>query len=120
MKAILILAHGSREKQTEQTLAQVIQMVKEKSGVEFIEHAFLQFSERNLEAGLDALIEKGADEITIVPYFLFEGVHIQEDIPSEIQMFTQKHPGITVHFSKTLGADERLADILVDRIKDAI
>lgn len=117
MNGILILAHGSREKHTEDTLKAVVEMVKEKvDGI--IETAFLQFSEKNLEYGLKSLIEKGVTHIKVVPYFLFEGVHICEDIPKEIEEFLGDYKGVTITMGKTLGNDPRLAEVLVDRINE--
>lgn len=120
MNGILILAHGSREKETENTLEQIVEMLKVKADDCFIQTAFLQFSDTNLEKGLDLLVQKGINNITVVPYFLFEGVHIIEDIPNEINEYLEKNKSITIKMSKVLGVDQRLADILFDRIKESI
>lgn len=120
MKAVLILAHGSREKNTEKTLEWIVEGVRKKLHITLIEGAYLQFSEKDMEAGIRSLIGKGAKDITIIPYFLFEGVHIREDIPSEIKVLKQKYPEVTIEFGRILGSDERLIDILVDRIQEAI
>lgn len=118
MKGILILAHGSREVATEDTLKEVVSQLKTMVDVELLETAFLQFSEINLEKGLDNLVEKGANEITVIPYFLFEGVHIREDIPGEIEDYLKGKDKVKVTMGKTLGSDRRLAEILADRIKE--
>lgn len=115
-KGVLILAHGSRQKETEETLSAIVAMLKEELAIEDIENAFLQFSDKNLEMGLKSLVEKGIDDIKIVPYFLFEGVHIKEDIPKEIEEFLVDYPNVKITMGKTLGADKRLALILKDRI----
>jgi sirohydrochlorin ferrochelatase len=123
MLGILILAHGSREKETEKTLATIIDMVKKElssENIENIECAFLQFVETNLEKGLLKLIEKGSDDIKVIPYFLFEGVHIKEDIPMEINEFLKEYPNVKISFGKTLGTDERLAQIVADRVREVI
>ena len=124
MKGVLILAHGSRRKETENTLKAVIGALKEEleqtGEVNEIETAFLQFSERNLHAGLKALTDKGVEEIVVAPYFLFEGIHILEDIPDEIAGFTKQYPHIKIRLAKPLGKDKRLAMILKDRIMELI
>ncbi|UWG98192.1 CbiX/SirB N-terminal domain-containing protein [Dehalobacter sp. DCM] len=122
MTGILILAHGSRQSETENTLKEIIAMVqtelKTTISADLITYAFLQFSENNLEMGLKKLVDQGVNKIKIIPYFLFDGVHIQEDIPAEIDEFLKDNPGVEISFGKTLGADRRLAKILVDRISD--
>lgn len=120
MKGILILAHGSREDETEKTMDAVANMVKAKLPGALIETAFLQFRGRGLGAGLESLAAKGADEICVVPYFLFEGVHIRQDIPAGIGAFRKSRPGVRVSLGKTLGADERLAAVLADRVRECL
>ena len=118
MTGVLLLAHGSREGDTEITMGRITAYVKETLGNGMVEEAYLQFREKNLEAGLLSLMSKGADTIRVVPYFLFEGVHIKEDIPAELAEFRKKHPGVEITMGKTLGADRRLADIVADRIRE--
>jgi sirohydrochlorin ferrochelatase len=120
MKAILVLAHGSREKQTQDTLEKITEMTKAQLPNSIIETAYMEFCDINLEKGLNILVEKGAKEIVVVPYFLFEGIHIREDIPGEIKEYLKKHPNVTVTMGKTLGADPRLADVLADRIREVL
>lgn len=120
MKAILILAHGSREKNTLETLEKVTLMTKLQLPEVLIETAYMEFCDVNLERGLDLLVEKGADEIVVVPYFLFEGIHIREDVPGEIREYLGGHPAVKVTMGNTLSADPRLADILADRIREVL
>lgn len=120
MRGILILAHGSREAATEETLQQVIGHLKAIFSDEIIETAYLQFSKTDLETGLDRLKAKGVDDIVVIPYFLFEGVHIKEDIPKEIETYLAAHPGMKIVLGKTLGSDPRLAEILADRIRQSL
>jgi sirohydrochlorin ferrochelatase len=120
MKGILILAHGSREKATEDTLKEIIKLLKDELKEFIIETAYLQFSETNLEAGLNKLTDLGVDDIVIIPYFLFEGIHIQEDIPKEIEEYKAKKSDVKITMGKTLGTDPRLAAILADRVREAV
>jgi sirohydrochlorin cobaltochelatase len=120
MKGVLILAHGSREKTTEDTLTTIIDKLKHELPDCIIEPAYLQFSEKNLAAGLDALVARGITDIKVIPYFLFSGVHIREDIPREINEYLADKRNISVTLGKTLGADERLAMVLADRVREAL
>ena len=120
MTGILILAHGSRKTETEETLNQVCAMLKEMLPEMLIETAYMEFSEKTIEQGLDELVSQGAEEIKVIPYFLFSGIHIQQDIPEEIDAYLKKNPNIKISFGKTLGADRRLAEILKDRIEESV
>lgn len=120
MKGVLVIAHGSRQTSTEQTLQSVVEMARAKLPGVQIETAFMEFNKPDIPAALEALVQSGVDEIAAVPYFLFDGIHIHEDIPEALEQFRQEHPGVRLTMGGTLGADSRLADILVDRIDEAL
>lgn len=116
MKGILILAHGSREKETEKTFEAVVNMVRDRVE-EPMEIAYMEFSKKNIASGLQQLVDSGVKEVKVVPYFLFSGIHIREDIPAELDAFSKEHPDVTISMADTLGADPRIAEILLDRIR---
>lgn len=120
MRGILILAHGSREKSTENTLQEVVENLKEICHEDIIETAFLQFSKVDLKTGFDNLKAKGVSDIIVIPYFLFEGVHVLEDIPKEIDSYLKENDDVRIIMGRALGTDKRLAEILADRMRDAI
>lgn len=117
MNGVLILAHGSKRQETEKILNSLTQKVKDKTGESLIYSAYLQFSEQNLEAGIDYLVSKGATNIKVVPMFLFDGVHVTVDIPNELNEIKGKYSGIDIRMSHHLGDDDRVADIIADRIR---
>ncbi|MDR2518485.1 MAG: CbiX/SirB N-terminal domain-containing protein [Spirochaetaceae bacterium] len=116
-EGVLLLAHGSRVAETEETMGAIKTYVSQELGGVPLEIGFLQFSKTDLRHGLEALIRQGATQIKVIPYFLFNGVHIREDIPAEIAAFAKDRPDITVTLGATLGADPALAKLLVQRIK---
>lgn len=117
MTGILVVAHGSRATETELTLFVVVDMLRGMLPDMVIEPAFMAFSENSIEKGMTTLVEKGVTEIKVVPYFLFTGVHLKEDVPKVVSKCMGNHPDIKVEITGTLGADSRIADILVDRIR---
>lgn len=116
MRCVLVVAHGSKAKSTEATFDAVLAMVRRRLPGEVIEAAYMQLSEHGLEQAVAELAGRGATEIKVVPYFLFSGMHILRDIPEMLEGFKARWPGIDFSLGETLGADERLADILADRI----
>ena len=118
MNGILIVAHGSRAKKTEDAMNTIVEMAMAKIGDTPCELAYMEFGEINIDKGLQLLVDKGVTKIKLVPYFLFEGMHIRKDIPEEVAEFLEKHPTVTVTMGNILGIDQRIADVLVDRILD--
>ena len=120
MKGVLIVGHGSRRKETELILESVVEMARKKLPEIPVETAYMEFSDSRIPTGLDALAARGADEIAVVPYFLFDGVHIREDIPKALEEYSSAHPETKIIMGQPLGEDGRLAEILADRIKGAL
>jgi Uncharacterized conserved protein len=117
---VLVLAHGSRKNETEITMEKIMGYVREELKIELICAAYMEFRSASMESGLLELMQKGADDIRVVPYFLFEGMHIREDIPQAIASFREKYPEVHVTLGNTLGPDRRLANVLADRIREAL
>ena len=114
--AVLIIAHGSRQKSTEKTLEYITERVKTLLPERKIRLAFMEFGERTIEGELEKLAAEGEKTILAAPYFLFDGMHLRVDIPEVLAKFSGAHPDITAQLCKPLGTDDRLADIMVDRI----
>ena len=118
MNGVLVIAHGSRAKETEVTNDAILKMVKAKLPGVVIESAFMEFSDQDIDKGLDALVARGVTDVKVVPYFLFAGNHIKRDIPEILAEQSARLPQLKFTMGETLGVDERLADILVERILD--
>ncbi|PKK38821.1 hypothetical protein ABB02_01909 [Clostridiaceae bacterium JG1575] len=116
-KAVLVVAHGSRAKETERTFESVLDRVAQRLPDRTIEHAYMEFGKNSIEEAVESLVARSYLDITIIPYFLFRGIHLQEDIPELMEASRAKHPGLKLHLGETLGDDPRLSDILVDRIQ---
>ncbi|AKL93564.1 cobalamin (vitamin B12) biosynthesis protein CbiX [Clostridium aceticum] len=121
-KGLFVLAHGSKAKEADETLMEIMEMIKEREMKEFslIGFGSLQFSKPTFEEGIEDLIQRGAKEIVIVPMFLFKGNHIQMDIPEELEALQKKHSDVTFVIGKHIGADRRIAEIIEERGKEAI
>lgn len=120
MKGVLVIAHGSRNQETKKTMEQVLELTQKQLPDTVIRVSYMEFCKPNIEEGLDLLAAEDVDEACIIPYFLFSGIHILEDIPGEIAAYQEKHPEMKISFGRTLGADERLAAVLTDRIREAL
>ena len=120
MKGVLILAHGSRVPETKKTIESVAEQVRAGLPGVPVQIAYMEFCQDNIRGGIEKLAAQGVDEILAAPYFLFEGIHIHEDIPREIEKILRDFPGVTLRMGRTLGADPRLAAILLDRIHEML
>lgn len=118
MTGILILGHGSRAETANQMLFEICDMVKKQGDFDLILPAFLQLSEPSFEEGIEKLRELGATKIVVMPYFLYYGVHLSEDIPNELDKIKEKYREVEIVLARHLDKDQRLADIVIDRIRE--
>jgi sirohydrochlorin ferrochelatase len=53
-----------------------------------------------------------------MPYFLHKGAHIKRDIITNINAALEKYRFQNVFMTKHLGVDEKLVDLIVERVKE--
>lgn len=115
MNAILIVAHGSRREESNEEIRRLTLQVAEKSAKHFdlIDTAFLELASPLIPEGIQALINKGADNVLVVPYFLARGTHVATDIPAEVAKAQHANPDTEIKISDYLGASDAMPDLLL-------
>jgi sirohydrochlorin ferrochelatase len=115
-RAILIVAHGSRELPAQQEFKNLVGKYRKRHPGWKIAHAFLELAEPSIPQALESLA-KSSDEITVLPLFLFTAKHVRKHIPEILAAFRKDHPKVKIKLAKPLGADSKLLDILDQRLK---
>ena len=117
MRGVLVAAHGSRSPEVEETMQFIMKNVRERVSEVPVQLGYLGVGFPSIEEGLEMLRQLGVIEITILPYFLFQGIHVKETLPEIAEAFEKQHPEVHVSVEKSLGADVRLAELLAERIR---
>jgi len=121
---IIILCHGSRGDNAVADLPVKMQRVVNGvtslygSGAVEVTWAALQFNHPTVEDAAALLTTAGVKNIIIVPYFLFSGRHIDEDIPEIIKTLKGRYPDAEFILTKPIGDNELFLPIIIDRIRD--
>ena len=118
--AILLMAHGSRISEANDAVGEIAAMVKEMTGYDIVEVSFREQHLPNIQAGIDACVAKGARRVLLMPYFLFVGAHVQEDLPEEMAAARERHPSVEFAMGPHLGVHRKLAEVEVERIAEAL
>ena len=96
MKALLIIAHGSRKQSSTDEIAQLASSV---AGLEsdfgLVSHAFLELATPKVGFAVQELIDNGAEQVVILPYFLAAGFHVANDLPKLLTQAQEQHPTIS-------------------------
>jgi len=128
--AIIIVGHGSRVKQSRGIYEEVARKVREKSGIE-AQVGYMKHWKPTIAETINTAIEKGIKKIVIVPLFLLPGLHVTEDIPVLLGLKEGELPkfgydrikipkGVEILYARHIGADDRLADVVLDRMKEVL
>ncbi len=118
--AILLMAHGSRIPEANDAVHDIAAMVKKMTGYDIVEVSFREQHLPNIQQGIDNCVAKGAERVLLVPYFLFIGAHVQEDLPEEMAQARQRHPQVEFAMGRHLGVHRKLAEVVVERIAEGL
>ena len=118
--AILMMAHGSRIPEANDAVREIAAMVKKITGYDIVEVSFREQHLPNIQQGIDACVAQGAERVLLIPYFLFIGAHVQEDLPEEMARARARHPQVEFAMGKHLGVHKKLAEVVVERIAEGL
>lgn len=118
-RSLIIVAHGSRRASSNEEVMALSEAVKVLKGNEFtnVSSAFLEFASPTLQESILVSIDKGMDEIVILPYFLASGNHVTRDIPQILQEIKTLHPQANIILKEHLGSAEGMVKLLAQMAK---
>lgn len=116
MKSLLIVAHGSRRRESNDEVRQLAdQLGALDSGFDRVAPAFLELAEPSIPDGLRQLIRSGYEDVVVMPYFLSAGRHVAEDIPREVDIVRAEYPAVTIHLAPYLGAAAGITRLILSQ-----
>ena len=118
MKALTIIAHGSRAEAANSEFQQQVEAAKEhlKAHYSLINHCFLELAEPSMTEACEALVEQGATSIDVYPLFFNQGRHVMRDIPALVDGAQQAVHPTPVRQFRYFGAGEQLAATIANDI----
>lgn len=119
MNGLLVIAHGSRNPDSNLETARLIEaLAARKTRYDLITHAFLEIARPDIAAGVAHLAEQGVDAITVLPYFLARGNHVSRDVSGIIRALSDAYPAIRFDLRPHLGAASRMPDFVLGHLAD--
>jgi len=119
-RGVLVVGHGSRRQEANEDVREATRRLAERGRFALVEAAFLEIEHPNISEGFARLVERGADEITVHPYFLSPGRHTRGDIPLEVREAASHHVGVNYRITEPLSAHPLVIDASVQRIFESI
>ena len=113
---LVVVDHGSKKAAANDMLIDMAALFKRVSACSIVEPAHMELAEPTIEQAFDRCVAQGATMVVVHPYFLAPGRHSTTDIPQMTADAAAKHPGVRFHVTQPLGLDEKIAQLMVQRI----
>jgi sirohydrochlorin ferrochelatase len=119
---VIIVDHGSRRPESNQLLEEVARRFAQRFGQKYaiVEPAHMEISEPTIATAYARCVQRGAQRIVVLPYFLGPGKHWTQDIPQITAAAAADFPQTRYHVTSTLGIDDLMLDLLDKRISECI
>ena len=115
---ILIVGHGSRRTEANEDVREVALRVGERGSFSLVQAAFLEIEHPDVSEGFELLVQRGAREIIVHPYFLSPGRHTRGDLPREVSEVASHYPDVSYRITEPLAAHPLVIDASIDRIRE--
>ena len=118
--AVLLVGHGSRAQNANEALFRVVEHFQKAWPHRILKAAFLEISYPSIPEEIDLCVAEGSERIIVIPYFLFRGNHVKEDLPVFIKEGRRKYPDIDVILGPHLGFHPKMIEIVDERIQQVL
>ena len=113
---MIVLGHGSRRREVGEVFTVMVDRVARQVPGAPVLPAFFSLGEPTLEDQVRALVGRGCTRIVVMQYFLYNGVHIEKDIPEMIEGLRRDFPQLELTLQPTLEDDPALERLIVERL----
>jgi len=117
--AVVIVGRGSSDPDANADLFKVARLLWDSRGLAMVEAAFVSLAAPGVPAALERCRLLGATRIVVVPYFLFTGILVDR-IVDQVAEWGHTRPAVEVRTGPHLGADPRIARLLLERYQEAL
>ena len=115
MNILLLVAHGSRREESNLEVDSLSKKMLQFNSSHFdkVMPAFLEIASPSIPEAIKNCSEMGAHRVTVLPYFLSAGVHINRDIPEEVNKASQNFPNLEINVTNYFGSRDEIAELLM-------
>jgi sirohydrochlorin cobaltochelatase len=94
MRALILLAHGSRDPNWVEPFSRLRDRVAELAGEARVVLAYLDHAEPSFVEAAEDVVSAGATDVVVVPLFLGPGLHVRTDIPRLVDEAAARNPHV--------------------------
>jgi sirohydrochlorin ferrochelatase len=119
LKALILLAHGSRDPLGLQPLAQIRAWVQAAQPDLVVREAYLSLNQPSLEDCVQDLHHSGHVVVTVLPLLVARGQHLNVELPLLMRDLQDRFPALSLRLGPHLGADEAIVGLVLQRVEQA-
>lgn len=115
-RAVIVLGHGSRSAEASEQFMRLAATLAPRLPGASVQGAFMELAKPSLEEAVEEAVARGAEEVHVLPCFLFLGNHIKHDIPKKVGRLAERFPQVTFVQHEPIGPDPRVGEALLERL----
>jgi sirohydrochlorin ferrochelatase len=117
--AILLVGHGSRDAEATGEFHRLVELFRQHAPEQMVSGGFLELARPNIAESIAECVERGAQQIIVLPTMLTAAGHTKNDIPNEINKARLLYPEVAFHYGQHLHLHARLVELCLLRLQEA-
>ena len=117
--ALLLIAHGSRNRAANDDLFHLAEVMRGRGRYAHVEAAFLELADPPIDAAGRRCAAHGVGRVVMLPYFLSAGVHVRDDLRRYRDALAAEFPAVAFVLAEPLGRHPLLVDVVAQRAEEA-
>ena len=117
--AVLVVGRGASDPDANSDMCKISRLLFEGRSYPMVETAFVSLAPPKVPEALERLRKLGIRRVVVFSYFLFTGV-LEERIREQSEAFAAANPGVEVRYAGHFGPSEEVADLVLDRRREAV
>ncbi len=114
-QVVILVDHGTPDAPSSPPLARLASILAGRAGVRVI--AAHLVGEPSVTDAAARAAGEGAERVIVLPCLLSDGHHTRRTLPELLAEARRRHPDVAFELAEPLGIDDRLAGILLDRLR---
>ena len=117
--ALLLIAHGSRVENANEDLRELARHLEATSSYPIVEPCYLELAEPDIFSGGRRCVEREAERVILLPYFLSAGIHVYRDLSAARQALCEAYGDAEFILAQPIGRHPKMSEIVLDRAREA-
>ncbi|MBI3958075.1 MAG: sirohydrochlorin chelatase [Chloroflexi bacterium] len=117
MNGIVLIGHGSIKSASGAAMIRLTARLREQGVAAVVEAGFLNYSRPTLAEAIEKCVSLGVERLFVQPYFLIDGVYVQNDLAGEIAVYATRWPGVRFVIGYSFGDHWLMGAIALDRVR---